>query len=105
MNNIDKTDITKYPIDAQAFSDQFADSMYHLAIGINRINKIINEMCSSIAETICPITTAVLVERTNALIFACDSYPKHYHYAVYSKKYRIREKYMKRILKLYRQEG
>lgn len=108
MNNDDTTDITKYPIDAQAFSDQIADTMYHFAIGINKVIIGLNEMCNSLGKALTdsflPVL-AVLEERNKALSYACVHQPKMYHYAVYSKKYRIREKYMKRIIHLYRKDN
>lgn len=41
-----------------------------------------------------------LVKQNRALVLGRCYYPKYYHYAMYGKKYRIRKKYMDRLIKL-----
>lgn len=98
-------DITKYPIDAEAFSQNVGNAMRSVAEAVNKICGTLSELVSNMSKGLEPLVTIVAecLLTSKALNWAKNNAPKLYHYAVYSKRSRIRRKYSKKIKAMYMQ--
>lgn len=92
-------DVTKYPIDADEFADGARELFYSVAVAFNTVVQTINEISKELPEVFLPVIIKKM-ETNRALSWAAEHEPKLYHYAVYCKKSRIRNKYIKKIMKL-----
>lgn len=74
---------------------------------IPAVNNLIQTATEVFENTVEAIVKAanLLRKRNRAMTLGRWYYPKYYHYAVYSKKYRIRKKYMDRLIKLSLKRG